>query len=165
MLNVAVSRAVHSLTVITSQDPKNDQTNYGDLMRYIEYNNFAIVQSQVYSVFDLLYQSYAEQRRIYLQKHNRVSEYDSENLMYSVIQEVLSEEAFSAFRCAVHVSLATLVRNDAALTDTEWNYVRNPLTHVDFCSFGRWINPLFLQSKSTGPDSMKWAASRLCAIK
>lgn len=135
MLNVAVSRAVHSLTVVTSQDPKNDQTNYGDLMRYIEYNNFAIVQSQVYSVFDLLYQGYAEQRRIYLQKHNRVSEYDSENLMYSVIQEVLSEEAFSAFRCAVHVSLATLVRNDAALTDTEWNYVRNPLTHVDFLLF------------------------------
>ena len=55
--------------------------------------------------------------------------------MYSVIQEVLSEEAFSAFRCAVHVSLATLVRNDAALTDTEWNYVRNPLTHVDFLLF------------------------------
>lgn len=135
MLNVAVSRAVHSLTVVTSQDPKNDQTNYGDLMRYIEYNNFAIVQSQVYSVFDLLYQGYAEQRRIHLQKHNRVSEYDSENLMYSVIQEVLSEEAFSAFRCAVHVSLATLVRNDAALTDTEWNYVRNPLTHVDFLLF------------------------------
>lgn len=135
MLNVAVSRAVHSLTVVTSQDPKNDQTNYGDLMRYIEYNNFAIVQSQVYSVFDLLYQGYAEQRRIYLQKHNRVSEYDSENLMYSVIQEVLSEEAFSAFRCAVHVSLATLVRNDAALTDTEWNYVRHPLTHVDFLLF------------------------------
>lgn len=28
MLNVAVSRAVHSLAVITSQDPRNDQTNY-----------------------------------------------------------------------------------------------------------------------------------------
>ena len=38
MLNVAVSRAVHSLAVITSQDPRNDQTNYGDLARYIEYN-------------------------------------------------------------------------------------------------------------------------------
>lgn len=37
MLNVAVSRAVKSLTVVTSQDPHNDQTNYGDLARYIEY--------------------------------------------------------------------------------------------------------------------------------
>ena len=52
------------------------------------------IQSQVYSVFDMLYHGYAEQRRAYLQKHKRVSEYDSENLMYSVIQEVLSEEAF-----------------------------------------------------------------------
>ena len=55
MLNVAVSRAVHSLAVVTSQDPCNDQTNYGDLTRYIEYNNFELIQSQVYSVFDMLY--------------------------------------------------------------------------------------------------------------
>ena len=48
MLNVAVSRAVHSLAVVTSQDPRNDQTNYGDLTRYIEYNNFELIQSQVY---------------------------------------------------------------------------------------------------------------------
>ena len=46
MLNVAVSRAVHSLAVVTSQDPRNDQTNYGDLTRYIEYNNFELIQSQ-----------------------------------------------------------------------------------------------------------------------
>ena len=101
MLNVAVSRAAHSLAVITSQDPRNDQTNYCDLARYIEYNNFEIIQSLIYSVFDMLYRGYAEQRREYLQKHKRVSEYDSENLMYSVIQEILSDEPFSssAVRC------------------------------------------------------------------
>ena len=55
MLNVAVSRAVKSLTVVTSQDPQNDRTNYGDLARYIEYNNCAVIESAVYSVFDLLY--------------------------------------------------------------------------------------------------------------
>lgn len=135
MLNVAVSRAVHSLTVVTSQDPRNDQTNYGDLARYIEYNNFEIIQSQVYSVFDMLYQGYAAQRRAYLQKHKRVSEYDSENLMYSVIQEVLSEEEFSSIGCAVHVSLATLVKDYEPLTEEERKYARNPLTHVDFLLF------------------------------
>ena len=137
MLNVAVSRAVHSLTVVTSQDPRNDQTNYGDLTRYIEYNNFEVIQSQVYSVFDMLYQGYAEQRRAYLQKHKRVSEYDSENLMYSVIQEVLAEEAFSTIGCAVHVSLATLVRDYEPLTAEERKYARNPLTHVDFLLFNQ----------------------------
>lgn len=137
MLNVAVSRAVHSLTVVTSQDPRNDQTNYGDLTRYIEYNNFEVIQSQVYSVFDMLYQGYAEQRKVYLQKHKRVSEYDSENLMYSVIQEVLSEEAFSTIGCAVHVSLATLVKDYGPLTEEEHKYARNPLTHVDFLLFNQ----------------------------
>ena len=137
MLNVAVSRAVHSLAVVTSQDPRNDQTNYGDLTRYIEYNNFEVIQSQVYSVFDMLYQGYAEQRRAYLKKHKRISEYDSENLMYSVIQEVLSEEAFSSIGCAVHVSLATLVKNYEPLTEGERQYARNPLTHVDFLLFNQ----------------------------
>lgn len=137
MLNVAVSRAVHSLAVVTSQDPRNDQTNYGDLTRYIEYNNFEVIQSQVYSVFDMLYQGYAEQRRAYLQKHKRVSEYDSENLMYAVIQEVLDEEAFSSIGCAVHVSLATLVKDYEPLTAEECKYARNPLTHVDFLLFNQ----------------------------
>ena len=87
--------------------------------------------------FDMLYQGYAEQRRAYLQKHKRVSEYDSENLMYSVIQEVLSEEAFSSIGCAVHVSLATLVKNYEPLTEGERQYARNPLTHVDFLLFNQ----------------------------
>ena len=137
MLNVAVSRAVHSLAVVTSQDPRNDQTNYGDLTRYIEYNNFEVIQSQVYSVFDMLYQGYAEQRRTYLQKHKRISEYDSENLIYSVIQDVLSEESFSSIGCAVHVSLATLVKDYKPLTEEERKYARNPLTHVDFLLFNQ----------------------------
>ena len=137
MLNVAVSRTVHSLAVITSQDPRNDQTNYGDLARYIEYNNFKIIQSQIYSVFDMLYRGYAEQRREYLQNHKRVSEYDSENLMHSVIQEILSDEPFSSIGCAVHFSLATLVKDYAPLTEEERKYARNPLTHVDFLLFNQ----------------------------
>ena len=88
-------------------------------------------------MFDMLYHGYAEQRRAYLQKHKRVSEYDSENLMYSVIQEVLSEEVFSTIGCAVHVSLATLVKDYGPLTEEEREYARNPLTHVDFLLFNR----------------------------
>ena len=60
MLNVAVSRAVRALVVVTSQDSKNDKTNYGDLSRYIEYNNCEIIDSSVFSVFDLLYKGYGQ---------------------------------------------------------------------------------------------------------
>ena len=137
MLNVAVSRAVKSLTVVTSQDPQNDRTNYGDLARYIEYNNCAVIESAVYSVFDLLYQGYAEQRRAFLKKHGRVSEYDSENLAYAVIQNILQKAEFSFVDCAAHVSLVNLVKDYSMLTEEETVYARNPLTHVDFLLFRR----------------------------
>lgn len=137
MLNVAVSRAVKSLTVITSQDPKNDRTNYGDLARYIGYNNCAVIESAVYSVFDLLYQGYTEQRWAFLKKHGRVSEYDSENLAYAVIQNILQKAEFSFVNCAVHVSLVNLVKDYSMLTEEETVYARNPLTHVDFLLFRR----------------------------
>ena len=72
-----------------------------------------------------------------LQKHKRVSEYDSENLMHSVIREILSDEPFSSIGCVVHFSLATLVKNYAPLTEEERKYARNPLTHVDFLLFNQ----------------------------
>lgn len=137
MLNVAVSRAVRALVVVTSQDPKNDKTNYGDLSRYIEYNNCEIIDSSVFSVFDLLYKGYAQQRQEYFQRHKRVSEYDSENLLYSVIENILKQEPFQKIGCAIHVSLATLVKNYDLLDEEEKTYARNPLTHTDFLLFNR----------------------------
>ena len=55
--------------------------------------------------------------------------------MYSMIQEVLSKEAFSTIGCAIHVSLATLVKDYKPLTEEACKYARNPLTHVDFLLF------------------------------
>ena len=137
MLNVAVSRAVKALVVVMSQDPKNDKTNYGDLARYIGYNNCEIIDSAVFSVFDMLYKGYAKQRWEYLQKHKRISEYASENLLYSVIEEIMQKEEFQKVGCAVHVSLATLVKDYDPLTEEEKVYARNPLTHTDFLLFNK----------------------------
>ena len=39
--------------------------------------------------------------------------------------------------CAVHVSLATLVKNYEPLAEGERQYARNPLTHVDFLLFNQ----------------------------
>ena len=137
MLNVAVSRAVKALVVVMSQDPQNDKTNYGDLARYIRYNNCEVVDSSVFSVFDMLYRGYAQQRWEYLKKHKRVSEYDSENLLYSVIEEILRKEAFQKVGCAIHVSLVTLIKDYAPLNEEERVYAKNPLTHVDFLLFNK----------------------------
>ena len=73
MVNVAVSRAVKKLRVVASQNPRGRKDNdIEELARYIEYNGFKIVQSNIRSVFDLLYKEYAEERARYLGKYPRV---------------------------------------------------------------------------------------------
>ena len=135
LLNVAVSRAIKSLTVIMSANSENDKTNFGDLAKYIDYNNYAVIDSQVYSVFDLLYADYAAQRLEYLKKHKRISEYDSENLAFFVIEDVLKQDRFQSVGCSIHSSLATLVKDYSVLTEEETRYASNPLTHLDFLLF------------------------------
>lgn len=137
MLNVAVSRAVKSLSVVISNSKENESTNYGDLARYIEYNNFQIVDSKVFSVFDMLYKDYCAQRWRYLRKRKRVSEFDSENLAYSVIEKILATDEFSKIGCVIHSSLATLVRDQKILTARETEFAFNPLTHLDFLLFNK----------------------------
>lgn len=137
MLNVAVSRAVRSLTVVTSHNCGRGNTNYDDLVRYISYNNFQLVDSKTYSVFDLLYKEYRVQRGEFLRRHRRVSEYDSENLLYSVIEGVLALPCFGTIGSAVHVPLSMIIRDQGGLTEEERQFVEYPLSHTDFLLFNR----------------------------
>jgi len=93
-LNVAVSRAQEQLILVVNGNESANDGNIADLIQYIEYNNFSVIESEVNSVFDLLYKGYENERAKSIQKSGKVSEYDSENLMYGLIKEVLSIEPF-----------------------------------------------------------------------
>jgi superfamily I DNA and/or RNA helicase len=136
-LNVAVSRAIEQLIVVVNGDDDMCDKNIGDLVRYIEYNNLEVVQSKVYSVFDYLYKGYYKKRKELLNKQRRISEYDSENLMYGLISKVLGEERFMRFDVAVHVPLKMILRDMNTLTTDEKEYAQNILTHVDFLIFDK----------------------------
>lgn len=135
LFNVAVSRATHSLNVVISANKQNENTNYGDLVRYIDYNNLELVDSKVFSVFDLLYKDYHAQRLAYLKKHKKVSEYDSENLTFAEIEKVLKRQEFFMLDVVVHASLAALLRDTTLLTAEEKRYATHPSTHLDFLIF------------------------------
>lgn len=134
-LNVAVSRAVKQLIVVVSGKDIKKDSNIGELVRFIEYNNFSIVESKVYSVFDYLYKSYWKRRKIFLAKYRRISKYDSENLMSALITEVLKGERFKCFDFAAHVPFRMIVRDTSLMTSSEMKYATNSLTHVDFLIF------------------------------
>ncbi|MDR0764969.1 MAG: AAA family ATPase [Synergistaceae bacterium] len=134
-LNVAVSRAIEQLIVVVNNNDTRTDTNIGDLVRYIEYNNFSVINSKVYSVFDYLYKSYADRRRDLFAKRKRVSEYDSENLMYILIRSVLKADRFTRFDVIARVPLRMIIRDFGKLSAPEKQYAGNILTHVDFLIF------------------------------
>jgi hypothetical protein len=136
-LNVAVSRAIEQLIVVVSAADIERDTNIGDLVRYIMYNNAEIIRSEIYSVFDYLYNSYTKERKAFLSKQKHVSEYDSENLMFALISDVLKDERFLKYGIAVHVPLRMIIRDTGRLNDEEMKYAMNILTHVDFLIFDK----------------------------
>ncbi len=137
-LNVAVSRAVKQLIVLISGNEPARETGIGDLVHYIQYNNMDVINSEVYSVFDLLLRPYADIRRQVLSKEKRVSEFDSENLMYGIVQETLQNESLRKYGVVLHVPLRMILRDLSKLeSDRETQFVMNKNTHVDFLIYDK----------------------------
>jgi len=136
-LNVAVSRAIEQLILVVNGNDSEKDSNISDLIRYIEYNNFSIVQSNLHSVFDYLYKGFEEQREKFIAKHGRVSEWDSENLMYALIKEALYDNNLSQYDVLLHFPVRSLIRDFSKLNEQEQKYANNPLTHLDFLIYNK----------------------------
>lgn len=136
LINVAVSRAKKHLYVVASGNDTGDG-NINDLISYIRYNNCEVVESKIYSVFDYLYSNFTEARLQYLQSKRRISKYDSENLMYALLTDILDEEDRTDIGIVCHLPLNSLLRDLSKLTDEEAKYALNPLTHLDFALYNK----------------------------
>ena len=132
LLNVAISRAKDRLCLVTSGNEQPVDSNIQDLIAYIQYHNFEVVDSNLYSVFDLLYQQYTQQRMEFLKKHKHVSAFDSENIMYGNLVDLLHELPELPLKISCHHPLRQLIRNSELLTDEEFRYAFNINTHLDF---------------------------------
>jgi very-short-patch-repair endonuclease len=138
LINVAVSRAVKKLIVIVSEGAEEwHGTNLGDLVRYMQYHNFEVIESRVYSVFDLLYSSFSQELLLLMQDTKYVSAFQSENLANNLIERVLSEPAFSHLERVLHQPLKMLIRNPDRLTAEECKFAMNSLTHTYFVIFNK----------------------------
>ena len=136
-LNVAVSRAVEQLILVVNGNESDNDNNISDLIKYIEYNNFSIVQSELNSIFDLLYKGYEEERAKIIKKSGKVSEFDSENLMFGLIKLVLADERFLKCDVLLHFPIRQLIKDFSKLDEQETKYASNPLTHLDFLIYNK----------------------------
>lgn len=150
MLNVAVTRAKKYLRLVVSDNENNQGTNIDDLLKYIQYNNFEIVQSKTKSIYDLLYKENRQQRMEYLKNKKRISDYDSENLTYHLIEEILKENECNNLDIAVHVPLIDVIETEQFLNEEEKKFVNNKWTHIDFAIFNKMDKKLVIAVEVDG---------------
>lgn len=136
-LNVAVSRAIEQLIVVVNGNDNESDSNISDLIKYIEYNNFSIIQSDLNSIFDLLYKGYEEERAKIIRKSVKISEFDSENLMFGLIKQVLTEDKFLKYDVLPHFPIRQLIKDFSKLDEKEAKYTSNSLTHLDFLIYNK----------------------------
>lgn len=121
LINVAVSRAKRKLILVVTGNKQSKERNITDLINYIQYNNFEVVESKIYSIFDYLYKQYTRERMMYLKKHKKVSKYDSENLMYALIEEIIADNKYSSLDVICHFPLNMLIKNPELLNEGNVN--------------------------------------------
>ncbi len=130
LLNVAVSRAKKQFTLVVSSEEQPD-SNIKDLIDYIEYYQGGQSDSSIHSIFDLLYESFTNERLEFLKSHKSVSEFDSENIAYWTINDVLTE-ADSNYKVLLHYPLRRLITNTSPLSEQQRKYASHSWTHLDF---------------------------------
>ena len=136
LLNVAVSRAKKQFTLIVSADEQPD-TNIQSLIDYIEYYQGKSDQSEISSIFDLLYEDYTKELLDFYKTHRRVSEYDSENLTYWAIRDVLKEDGYSHLGILMHYPLRHLITPSSQLNSEQCAFASCSWSHVDFLLYDR----------------------------
>lgn len=88
LINVAISRAKKRFCLVVSGNEQEHKGNISDLIDYIAYNNLTVTDSKISSIFDYLFSHYTHERMQFLAGHRKISEYDSENITFSLIPQI-----------------------------------------------------------------------------
>ena len=133
LINVAISRAKKRFCLVVSGNEQEHKGNISDLIDYIAYNNLTVTDSKIHSVFDYLFSHYTRERLNFLAGHRKISEYDSENLTFSLIEKILSDyPEFNHLGVFCHTPLRNVIRDWSLLNEQEKKYISHYSTHLDF---------------------------------
>ena len=132
ILNVAISRAKKHLYFIVTGN-KITNTNIQDFIDYVEYNNMEIENSKIFSSFDILYKQNELEKIKFFKKHNKILKYDSENIIYYLIKDIIKD--YNGLEFHFHQSLNDLIIDKSLLNYEERKYASHYNTHIDFYIF------------------------------
>lgn len=136
LVNVAVSRAKNLFVLVVSGN-EQPVSNVRDLMQYIIYHKGGVQESRLRSVFDLLYKEKAAQKWEVLAGRRHVSRFDSENLMWFLLKNILANRQYGNLDVIPFYPLRNLVGCGTELSDEERSYALHPWTHLDFLVYNK----------------------------
>jgi hypothetical protein len=141
LVNVAVSRAIKRFVLVTNHDMLPASRHLRDLVHFIHYQDpdDGVFESGVLSVFDLLYKEYSAALQPLAARLQTTSTFASENIMWTVLLDIVAEEPFKDLAVAPQVLLGNLLPDLSRLTTRQAAFVRNRAS-VDFMVYNRITN-------------------------
>lgn len=126
LLNVAISRAEEQFILVSHVNTFLEKNgDISDLIKYMQYyeEDCLTYQSQVKSIFDLLYSDYSivlKQK----EKSNKwkKSRFNSENLLYELLDNLLDK---SKYKYVKEVCLKEMFQDKSMFTKDEVTYIQN----------------------------------------
>ncbi|WP_226346866.1 AAA domain-containing protein [Agilicoccus flavus] len=136
LINVAVSRAISTFVLVAHHRRHPKSRNLADLIDYITYHDpDAVRESDVVSIFDLLYRDYSQRLAPFAARVRRESRYPSEDLARTLIEDVLhttdEHDRYRGLAVAPQYRLAHLFTETAAFTTEQQRFLRTT-SSVDF---------------------------------
>ncbi|WP_123042982.1 AAA domain-containing protein [Cohnella candidum] len=140
MINVAVSRAQQKFILVTDNGLFRDfGSEIRDLIRYMEYSTLDenVIESEIVSVFDLLYKEYSEKLISFKSLLLGPTKYASENITWTLLNRILQDTSYIGLECNIQIMVRNLLKDIEKLNDEERQYINNGAS-VDFVLFQKF---------------------------
>lgn len=154
MVNVAVSRAIEQFVIVTDRKLFNEEGNdIKALLKYIKYNEMdsEIIESQIVSVFDLLYKEYSHKLDDLNRRLLHRSKFKSENIMDTILNDEFEKEEYKDYKYEREMVLRNFFNSIDNLNEKEKKYINNG-ARIDFVIYDKMNNKpvLFIEVDGFG---------------
>lgn len=141
MVNVAVSRAIEKFVIVTGDVFEKEGNDIKALLKYIKYNELSseIVNSQIVSVFDLLYSEYSEKLKKLNESLLNRSYFKSENIIDTILYNEFKKDDYTDYKYEREILLRNVFRNLENLNYQEKRYINNG-ARFDFVIYDKMNN-------------------------
>lgn len=149
MINVAVSRAKEKFILVTNHNEVPRSKVIKALIDYIRFQDpDQVTESGVLSVFDLLYREYSERLNEFASRIHGGSRYKSENIMWTLIKDVLKDPAYELLEVVSQVRLRDLLPNIGKLNEKQKKFASR--SAIDFAIYHKVSRRMLLAVEVNG---------------